>query len=206
MQPPQPPTLCLVGERSDYPDPFVRGLDYLQQVRRLAQDINLIDLRENQRDQIALCTWIGLHIDAVNLELNCCLYACQSCFHEWERRTVQIYAAPFRTAYGIDGLCNLHGTPTIILIDAGRVASSDWLGLVAHEYAHAHVGSPGHGQPFFQAMSHLCLGLGLPQPSVEQADRLSQWPPSRSKLDAIGFWRGEHWPCALPMTEYYAPQ
>lgn len=202
--PPHPSIPCLVGEPREYPDPFARGLAYLQQVQKLALDANLIVLNVPARDQIALCTWIGLHIDRINLELNHCLQACQSCFHEWEHRPLQIYAAPFNASYGIDGLCNLHTLPPTILIDAGRVESWEWLGLVAHEYAHAHVGSGGHGRSFYAALSHLCLGLGLPQPPPEQEDQLKHWPPSCSRVDAIGFWRGKHWPCPLPLSEEYS--
>lgn len=201
---PNLPIRSLVGKRSDYPDPFTRGLVYLQQVQQLALEANLIDSRDGQREQVALCTWIGLHIDTINSELHACLSACQACFHEWERHSVQIYAAPFRDAYGIDGLCNLHTVPPTILIDVGRVTSRDWLGVVAHEYAHAHVGTPGHDQAFQTAIAHLCLGLGLALPPQVADDRLCHWPPSHRTSNAIGFWLGHNWPCALPLTAYYS--
>lgn len=199
------PIPCLVGERSAYPDPFVRGLGYLQQVQQLTPVPNLIDPKlincmEHQRQQIALCTWIGLHIDTVNAELNACLQSCQACFHDWERRSVQVFAAPFCPTYSLDGLCNLQTIPPTLLIDVGRVLPQDWLGLVAHEYAHAHVGIPGHEQLFFNALAHLCLGLGLPSPQQQPADRLPGWPPSRRVSQPIDFWLGHHWPCALPVT------
>lgn len=189
MPDPDTPIPCLVGDRSLYPDPFTRGLDYLQQVQQLALDPELIHKME-QRKHIALCTWIGLHIDVVNAQLNACLQACQACFHEWERRSVRIFAAPFCQSYGIDGLCNLHTAPPTILIDVGRVVPQDWLGLVAHEYAHVHVGSPGHEQMFLQVISHLCLGLGLLSPQPQAYDQLRHWPPSRRTSDPIAFWLG----------------
>lgn len=204
--PSKTPTQCLVGERSDYPDPFTRGLAYLQQIQTLTLYPDLIN-RMGPPEQIAVCTWIGLHIDTVNAELQACLRATQDCFHDWQQRSVsvQVFAAPFCQVYGMDGVCNLHTQPITLLIDAGRVLPPDWLGLVAHEYAHAYVGSPGHGRQFFKALSHLCLGLDLASPpSTAQPERLCHWPPSRINSDPIAFWRGRHWPCSLPMTEYYA--
>lgn len=201
--PPGPLTPCLVGELSEYADPFTRGLAYLQQVRTLAPDSDLVnDIAP--ADRIAVCTWIGLQIDLVNAELRACLSACQDCFHDWERRSVQILAVPIRQSYGIDGICNLLTQPVTLLIDVGRVVPQDWLGLVAHEYAHAHVGLPGHGERFYSALSHLCLGLGLDSIPPLKADHwLCHWPPGRRHSDPIAFWRGASWPCALPMTEYY---
>lgn len=186
------PIPCLVGERSAYPDPFTRGLAYLQQVQRLALEPDLIHAGTQQRQQIALCTWIGLHIDPINAELNACLHACQGCFHEWQQRPVQIFAAPFRAAYHLDGLCNLHSAPATLLIDVGRAVPADWLGLVIHEYAHAQVGAPGHEQLFFRTIAHLCLGLGLSPPPPAPDDRLRHWPPVRRPLDPLAFWLGEY--------------
>lgn len=197
-------TPCLVGELSEYADPFTRGLTYLQQVRTLAPHPDLVN-EMALADRIAVCTWIGLHIDLVNTELRACLNACQDCFHDWERRSVQILAAPFCQSYGIEGICNLHTQPVTLLIDVGRIVPQDWLGLVAHEYAHAHVGLPGHGAQFSNALSQLCLGLGLgSMPELQTDQWLRHWPPGRRHSDPIAFWRGKNWPCALPMIEYYA--
>jgi hypothetical protein len=54
----------------------------------------------------------------------------------------QIFAAPLAQAFGLDALCNLQTDPISILIDVGRVMPEDWLLVVAHEYAHAHAGTP----------------------------------------------------------------
>jgi hypothetical protein len=193
-----------VGERSDYPDPFTRGLDYLQQVQRLSPASDLIDLDCSTRQQIALCTWIGLHIDPINAELYACLQVCQACFQDWQQPPIQVFAAPFRSAYPLDGLCNLDSAPYTILIDVGRVVPQDWLGLVVHEYAHVQVNAPGHEHLFFNTMTHLCLGLGLSAPPDGAADRLCHWPPVRRRFDPMFFWMGHDWPCALPVTEYYS--
>ncbi|OLP18565.1 hypothetical protein BST81_09740 [Leptolyngbya sp. 'hensonii'] len=174
-------------------DPFTRGLDYLYGARSLALDPEMVDMVYNSRDREPICTWIGDHIDAVNEFLQLCLQACYDCFHPWEQRTVQIFAAPLSPAFGIDGLCNLKTKPTTILIDVGRVIPADWLSLVIHEYAHAHAGSPGHHQQFAEALAHLCLGLEI-EPLAWQAgieSRLQSYPHCRRTQNPLSFWRGE---------------
>jgi hypothetical protein len=174
-------------------DAYKRGFDYLHQVQKLALDARMVDVMDNVRDRILICTWIGQHIEAVNLRLNNHLDACHACFHPEERRAVQILAAPLALSFGLDGLCNIQTQPITLLIDVGRVAVNDWLALVAHEYAHAHLGHPGHDQHFFKVLTHLCLGLGL-QPPIWQPDLatyLRHWPPYTSIANPLPFWMGQ---------------
>ena len=175
-------------------DPYQRGLDYLYGMRQLSLEPRMIDVIDRLHDREPICIWIGNNIETINIELNACLDACHECFHPWERCQVQIFATPLASAFGIDGLCNLTTSPITILIDVGRLLPRDWLGLVAHEYAHAHVGQPGHDRPFMAALSQLCLGLGLPLPSDQLANQESwaYWPPHSSLPNPLTFWRGHH--------------
>lgn len=174
-------------------DPFTRGLDYLYEVRRLLLEPDMIDLVYRLGDRIPICTWIGTHVDAVNAELNACLQACHACFHPWQQRPMQIFAAPLAASFGLDGVCNIQADPIAILVDVGRVVPEDWLAIVAHEYAHAHLGSPGHHQEFAQTLAHLCLGLSLAPPAWQpgQETHLRSCPPCRSTHDPIAFWMGK---------------
>ena len=203
-----------VGKWSDRADPFARGLDYLHHVRTLALEPDIVNMfdrstdasADRQRQYTAIYTWIGLHINTVNAELNACLNACQECFQLGERPAVQIFAAPLTPSYGIDGVCNLRTNPITILVDTGRVDSKDWLGLVAHEYTHAYVGSPGHQHSFFTVLSHLCLGLGFEPPPWKSGSeqQLRSWPPGRPLPNSVSFWLGQNWPCPLHVTDYYS--
>ncbi|NER31595.1 MAG: hypothetical protein F6J89_29260 [Symploca sp. SIO1C4] len=138
--------------------------------------------------------WVGNHIDEINAELNAYLEACHSCFHEFARRPMRILAAPLAQNYGIDGLCNVSSNPVVILVDVGRTAPQDWLSIVVHEYAHAHLGVPGHDQRFFDVITHLCLGLGLepPQPQPALEAYLRNWPHCASTANPLAFWMGCH--------------
>jgi len=101
-------------------------------------------------------------------------------------------AVPFASSVQLDGFCNIDTTPTTILVDVGRVAPADWLALVAHEYAHAHLGYPGHDRAYTEVLSHLCLGLGFAQPSFEPNDRrIYCWPPYSPTIVPLALWRGE---------------
>lgn len=169
---------------------FERGLAYLYHVRAFAIEPDLIEMVHHCQAREAVCIGIGSHIDALNAQLQIYLQACHDCFHVWQRRSVQIFAAPFSPSFCIDGLCNLQVDPITILVDVGRVVPEDWLALVAHEYAHAHLGSPGHHPEFVQVLSHLCLGLDLPSPidpEIHSADWRS-FPPYRSTLNPDRFW------------------
>jgi hypothetical protein len=183
----------LVGDLSVYTDPFARGLHYLYGVQTLALDAEMVNMIENLSDRTAIYTWIGNHVASVNTTLNACLNICQECFHPWQQCHVQIFAVPLAESFGIAGLCNVFTSPPTILIDVGRVAAQDWLGLVAHEYAHVQVGSPGHHQDFMATLMHLCLGLGLepPPPAPGVAASLRHWPPYISTLDPLAFWKGQ---------------
>lgn len=172
-------------------DAYTRGSEYLKKIQRLVLDPGMIDVMGNLRDRTTICTWIGKNIDSVNAELQTCLQACHDCFHPHQHRPMQIFATPLAQSFGIDGLCNIRTTPMTILVDVGRIAPSDWLGIVAHEYAHAHLGSSGHTQEFANILLHLSLGLNLAPPTWERdmETRLRNWPYCQSTLDPLAFWR-----------------
>ena len=174
-------------------DPFTRGLDYLYGVRSLALKPEMIDLIDQLDNRIPTCIWIGNHIEAVNRQLAGDLQTCHDCFHGWEQRPIQIFAAPLVQSFKIDGLCNLQTNPVTILIDVGRVLPKDWRRLVAHEYAHAHAGFPGHHSQFERSLAHLCLGLeiALPHHQPDQTDWLQFYPDYVPTQDPLAFWRGD---------------
>jgi hypothetical protein len=167
-----------------------RGLEYLREIQRLALEPGMVEVMCSLSDRTAIYIWIGNNIDAVNTKLQTHLEACHQCFHPGDLRPMQIFAAPFASHFGIDGICNLLTTPTTILIDVGRVPAKSWLGIVAHEYAHAHVGNFGHHREFAKALSHLCLGLGIKAPPTEPESQLRSWPPCSSNPDPLAFWKG----------------
>jgi len=170
--------------------PFVRGYEYLQAVRQLALDPKMVEVPDNPR----LITWVGNHIDAINAQLHGSLEACHGCFHVEVRRQVRILATPLAPEFGIDGCCNIWRNPVAILIDVGRTAPADWLSVVVHEYAHAHLGSPGHDRRFFEVICHLCLGLGLepPRRQSEMETYLRYWPQVPCRINPLAFWMGYH--------------
>ena len=179
-------------------DFFLQGFEYLTEVRQLAFSPDMIETAEAIGDRIRICTWIGESIGSINLMLNAYLHACHQCFEPADRPEVRVLAAPLASDLGIDGLCNLWVNPTVILVDVGRVLPQDWLCIVAHEYAHAYLQSPGHDQRFLEVINHLGLGLDLPPISatdhldaaqLEQA--LRTWPICSAQEDSLAFWRGE---------------
>jgi hypothetical protein len=168
------------------------GVEYLDKISAVLPDLQMIDVMANLRDRVSICTWIGKSIGAVNLQLQSYLQACDECFNASDRRSIQIFAVPFAASVQLDGFCNIEIAPTTIVVDVGRVAPADWLALVAHEYAHAHLGVSGHNAEYAKILSHLCLGLGLPNRSSTQSDiELHYWPPYTPVLDPLEFWRGE---------------
>jgi hypothetical protein len=168
------------------------GVEYIDKVRALVPDPQMVDVMSNLRDRVSICNWIGRQIKTVNHSLQTHLNTCHECFNLHDRRAMQILAVPFAASVQLDGFCNINTTPTTILVDVGRVAPPDWLALVAHEYAHAHLGYPGHDLEYVKVLSHLCLGLGLPQPSFTPDDRsIYCWPPYSPKIDPLSWWRGE---------------
>jgi hypothetical protein len=173
--------------------PAVRaGVEYLAKIAPLLPDPHAIDVMANLRDRDRICTWIGKSIAVVNLQLQAQLNACADCFRPIDRRSIQIFAVPFANSMRLDGFCNITTTPTTILVDVGRVAPPDWLALVAHEYAHAHLGYPGHDREYLRVLGHLCLGLGLARPSFLPDDRsIHCWPPYSPTIDPLAWWRGE---------------
>ncbi len=180
-----------VGDSPTDLNAFRRGLEYLHAMQDLALEPEMVNLLESVRDRATILTWIGKNIDAVNAILQQCLLACHDCFHPQERRSMQIFAVPLAQSLGLDGLCNIATNPITILIDVGRVAPDGWLSIVAHEYAHAHIASPGHHPSFAVVLSHLCLGLGLHSPDESTEWTLRSWPPYTPTLTPLAFWRGE---------------
>jgi hypothetical protein len=174
-------------------DPFTRGLDYLYGVRSLALVPEMVGVVDDLDHRTSICIWIGNHIDRVNSQLNRDLQICHDCFHLQDQPPIQIFAAPLVQAFGMDGLCNLQINPVTILIDVGRVVPKDWLRLVAHEYAHAQVGSPGHHLQFARSLTHLCLGLQIAPPldHPNRQDWLRFYPDCIATQDPLAFWRGE---------------
>jgi hypothetical protein len=170
-------------------EPDVRGLAYLYRMRALAIEPELILMVSDPAHRVALCDGIATQIAIVNATLESYLQACHECFHPWQRRSMQVFAVPFTDAFGLDGLCNLHSSPITLLVDVGRVMPADWLALIAHEYAHAHLALPGHQAEFAQILSHLCLGLGLALPAAEaNLASWQSWPPLRRTADPLQFW------------------
>ena len=176
---------------SNQTETYRAGVEYLQWIQPMLPPAT-IDVMENLRDRVSIYNWIGKQIATVNRSLQVHLNACDECFNLGDRRSIQIFAVPFASSMQLDGFCNINTTPTTILVDVGRVAPADWLALVAHEYAHAHLGYPGHDRAYAQVLSHLCLGLGFAQPSDTPSDRsIYCWPPYVAAIDPLAWWRGE---------------
>jgi hypothetical protein len=175
---------------------YSHGVKYLDRISTFLPDLQMVDVMTNLRDRVSICTWIGKSIGAINLQLQVYLQACDECFQAIDRRSMQIFAVPFAASIGLDGFCNISTTPITILVDVGRVPPTDWLALVAHEYAHAHLGVSGHNAEYAKILSHLCLGLGLPNRSSLQSEtELYSWPPYPPIRDPLEFWRGESYRC-----------
>jgi hypothetical protein len=151
----------------------------------------MVDVEKNFRDRTQIYAWIGNHIHGVNALLQAHLIACHNCFHLSERRPMQIYAVPLASLFGLDGFCNISTQVSTLFIDTGRLLPQDWLALVAHEYTHAHLGSPGHHHEFAMILTRLCLGLGLDLPTDLTEAGLQRSPSYCSTLDPLAFWRGE---------------
>lgn len=183
--------------KSDQGDAVEEGTRYLNRLRRLALEPDMIALSEDIVERIRICSWIGTNVAAVNAELEKCLQVCHGCFYPAQRKNIQVFAAPLAQRLGVDAFCNLNVEPVTILIDVGRLYPPDWLSVVAHEYAHAHLGTAGHQEDFLAIIYHLCLGLGLEPPLIEgmevrqQEIWLQNWPHCRSVSDSLAFWRGE---------------
>ncbi|MCT7950848.1 hypothetical protein NG798_13695 [Ancylothrix sp. C2] len=177
-------------------DAVEKGTEYLKTMRRLALESDMIALSEDIVERIRICSWIGKNIEPVNAELGEYLQACHSCFYPEQRKKIQIFAAPLAQKLGVDAFCNLKVEPVAILIDAGRLHRPDWLSVVAHEYAHAHLGTAGHQGQFLATIQHLCLGLGLEPPYTEGMEAkqqeiwLQNWPHCPPVADPLAFWRG----------------
>lgn len=144
------------------------------------------------QDKTRAYPWIAANIDQLNQKLYEHLVACQDCFFPTNRCSVSILAAPIRPEWGIDGFCNICVDPMMILVDVGRVVPADWLKLVAHEYAHAMIGSAGHSLRYAAVLKHLCLGLGFEwdEQGRSPVSQLRTHPPCISTLNPIDFWCG----------------
>lgn len=141
-------------------------------------------------NQHRLLRRVGTVVDGINADLQTQVDLCHNCFPAEEHRQIEILAVPLAQQWGLDAFCNVWTQPVTILVDVGKVERRDWLRLVVHEYAHAHVGKPGHHRRFVQILSHLCLGLGLEPPSEEPdlGKQLRHWPPYRSRASSLDFW------------------
>lgn len=172
---------------------LLQGVDYLHKVQQLAVQAGMVDAIALQRDRPDLCTWIGTHIHTINATLQVHGEACAGCWHACDRPHVQIFAVPIATAFEIQGCCNFATTPITLLIDVGRVIPAHWQRLVIHEYAHACVGRPGHSWEFTRALTHLCLGLGVPTPDLSHytAQQLQSFPPCTPNPSSLAFWQGQ---------------
>jgi hypothetical protein len=172
-------------------DVALRGTRYLEELRQIAPAAVEVELEGALSDRMKMCRWIGQQIQRVNQHLLALLEACEACLYPPDRPPVQILAAPLASHLGLEGICLLQTQPITLLVDVGRVLPSDWLGMVAHEYAHAVVGSPGHDVRFWQTLTHLCLGLGLlPPPTSYSSESLASWPPCRPQARPTAFWAG----------------
>ncbi|WNZ26910.1 hypothetical protein HJG54_34195 [Leptolyngbya sp. NK1-12] len=168
-----------------------RGLAYLYQMRALAPEPELIDLVYQLELRRSICVWMGQHIETVNAQVADLGRACQACFHPWQQRSIALFAVPLSHRLGLDGVCNLQTHPVTILVDVGRVMPADWLALVAHEYAHAHLGVPGHPREFVEVLAHLARGLNLRLPPLSAPPAC--WPaaPAYARTpDPHAFWQG----------------
>ncbi|MGI0492989.1 hypothetical protein ACN4EG_14500 [Alkalinema pantanalense CENA528] len=164
-------------------------LPYLQEMQGYALVPGMVNFFELNPDRLIIFDWIQANIQQVNHQLQQYLYACHACFNPDEQPALQIFGVPLSPYFGVDAFCNFSSQPMTILIDVGRVEPHLWLGLVAHEYAHAKVGLPGHDRAFAEVLNHLCLGLGLPCPGTTEA-QLKHYPGGAAVIDAIAFWRG----------------
>lgn len=183
-------------------DAFTRGVEYLRHVQQFALHPSMIEVLEQPHDLQLIATWIGNHIEDVNPILQSYLDACHACFYPDDRRPMRIFAAPLAASYGLDGLCNIWADPVTLLIDVGRVVPQDWLGVVAHEYAHAYLGNSGHDRAFALILGHLCLGLGLPEPPDSEA-LLKSHPPCMPTPHPLALWRGQSTDSLPPIQQRF---
>jgi hypothetical protein len=174
-------------------DPVVRASQYFRLVRQLAPQANWVAMANPDHEHLAVLTWIGLHIHHLNQQLDEILVDLLSCFQPQQQPAVQLFAAPLALHVGVDGFCNLHTQPITLVIDPSRVVPADWPHLLVHELAHAIAGTAGHGLPFYQALSYLCVAQDLPLPPANSVNGevLRYWPPCRPNPQALGFWLGQ---------------
>lgn len=168
------------------------GQMYFQWVQALLPCACRLDLDSTAYQRQLL--WIGQHVHRLNQQLDRLTQSCRECFFDNTCPDVQTWAFPLDWALAADsevvGLCSLKTTPAALVIDVGQIHPDDWLGVVAHEFAHA-ISGAGHGLEFQNALNHLCIGLGLPPPKTLWDEQiLQQWPPYRP-VHQPKFWQGE---------------
>lgn len=168
-------------------DPVVRASHYLYQVRRRSPDPNWIRMANPDHQYLAVLTWMGNHVDTLNQTFHGILTDLIACWPVHQRIAVDILVAPLDPDLGIDGFCCFHPQPITLVVDPGRIIAANWPQLVGHEVAHAMARSPGHGEPFYQALTHLCIAQGWPLPP---RDRLPYWPPCQPHPQPEQFWLG----------------
>lgn len=174
-------------------DPVVWASQYFRQVRQVAIEPSWIAIANPDDQHLAVQTWIGGHIHSVNQSLQTILNTLLASLQPADRPAVSIFAAPIAPKVGVDGFCNLKTQPITLVVDPSRVVVADWPHLVAHELAHAIAQAAGHGPRFHQALAHLCLAEGLPQPPADSLHSgvLPYWPPCRSQPQPLNFWLGQ---------------
>lgn len=178
-----------------------RGLRYYQQVQSLLpHPARVVDISADV-DSAAWrqhLLWIGQNVHRLNQHLWQLTQSCYDCFLS-TCPAVQPWAFPLGPVLQADsqlvGICNLKTVPIALIVDVGQIHPSDWLGVVAHEFAHA-VSGAGHGPDFQSALTHLCIGLGLPPPlTLSDSRTLQQWPPYHpAAQDDFGVGSRSIWP------------
>lgn len=168
-----------------------RGRRYYQQVQSLLpHSAQVADVNSDIWRQRLL--WMGQNVHRLNQHLWQLTQSCYDCFLN-ACPTVQPWAFPLEPVLQADsqlvGICNLQTAPIALIVDVGQINPSDWLGVIAHEFAHA-VSGAGHGPDFQSVLTHLCIGLGLPPPlTLSDSQTLRQWPPYHP-LQQPDFWIG----------------
>lgn len=170
-------------------DPVMRATAYLAQVRQRSPDPSWIKMPHRHHQYGAALTWIGNHIDNLNGTFQEILEHLINCWPEHQRIPLELWAAPLDPDLGIDGFCCFHCQPMTLVVDPGRIAIDHWPQLVGHELAHAMAHSPGHGESFQRALSHLCIAQGWPLPPGH-GDHLKSWPPCQPHPQPQQFWLG----------------
>ncbi|NJO70727.1 MAG: hypothetical protein HC825_01445 [Oscillatoriales cyanobacterium RM1_1_9] len=173
---------------------FERGLTYLYDLRQQLPQSDLIELMLLPEARRSACSWIGQHIDQLNLRLDALLQRCHQAVPQPAQ--LSLYAAPLAARFQLDGICcwpmaepeTKTKTEALVLLDLGVLAPQHWLRLLVHEYAHALCAQPGHGLKFQAALSMLCSALQIELPASESWYALPAYPRT---ADRTAFWQGQ---------------